>query len=369
VTSLLDRAAALADDVLQPAAAEVDASGVIPPSHFAALAGAGLYGLALAEPAALPAVTEVLAGGCLATTFTWMQHHGPVRTLAALGDPRLAEATSGGLRCGVALAGAVPDPPLLWATREDGGWRLDGHAPLVTGWGLIDLVQVAVRDVATADAPDEEAGIVTALLDARAAPGLTARPLALLAADASRTVALRFDGVHLPDELVSGLTTRSAFLAGMTASARVNGALALGVAGRCVRLIAETGAAAVAERLHAELDAARAELDAALAAAVAEQAPDPAGGAAGSPPAGSPPAGAPLDAAARMATARAAASALAHRAAGALVVAAGSQAILDGHPAGRLVREAAFTLVAAGRAEIRADLLTRFAGYPSAAAR
>ena len=104
--------------------------------------------------------------------------------------------------------GAGPDPPLLSATREDGGWRLDGHAPLVTGWGLIDLVQVAVRDVATADAPDEEAGIVTALLDARAAPGLTARPLALLAADASRTVALRFDGVHLPDELVSGQTTR-----------------------------------------------------------------------------------------------------------------------------------------------------------------
>jgi hypothetical protein len=158
---------------------------------------------------------------------------------------------------------------------------------------------------------------------------------------------------------VSGLTTRSAFLAAMTASARVNGALALGVAGRCVRLIAETGRAdAVAERLRADLDAARAELDAALVAALAEQPPDSAGGAACSPP----------DAAARMATARAAASALAHRAAGALVVAAGSRAILDGHPAGRLVREAAFTLVAAGRAEIRADLLTRFAGCPSAGA-
>ena len=84
---------------------------MIPPSHFAALAGAGLYGLALAEPAALPAVTEVLAGGCLATTFTWMQHHGPVRTLAALGDPRPGRGHDGRLRCGVALAGAVPDPP------------------------------------------------------------------------------------------------------------------------------------------------------------------------------------------------------------------------------------------------------------------
>jgi alkylation response protein AidB-like acyl-CoA dehydrogenase len=63
--------------------------------------------------------------------------------------------------------------------------------------------------------------------------------------------------------------------------------------------------------------------------------------------------------AARMATARAAASELAYRAAGGLVVAAGSKALLDGHPAGRLLREAAFTLVAAGRDEIRADLLAR----------
>ncbi|HEX3260552.1 MAG TPA: acyl-CoA dehydrogenase family protein [Pseudonocardia sp.] len=366
--SLLDRAAALADDVLQPAAAEVDASGVIPPSHFAALAAAGLYGVALAEPAALPAVTEVLAAGCLATAFTWMQHHGPMRTLAGLGDPRVGVAAAGALRCGVALAGAVPDPPLLWATRVDGGWRLDGQAPLVTGWGLIDLVLVAARDVATADAPDEDALIVTALLDAHAAPGLTARPLALLAADASRTVQLRFDGVHLPDELVTGQTMRTAFLAGMTASARVNGALALGVAGRCVRLIADTGRAdALAEQLRVDLDATRAELDAALAAAFAEQAPD-----AGSPPAGGIPAcappsaatGAPPGAAARMATARAAASALAHRAAGALVVAAGSRALLHDHPAGRLVREAAFTLVAAGRAEIRTELLHRLAGCP-----
>jgi len=377
VTSPLDRAAALADDVLQPAAAEVDASGVIPPSHFAALAAAGLYGVALAEPAALPAVTEVLVAGCLATTFTWMQHHGPVRTLAGLGDPRVGAAAAGELRCGVALAGAVPDPPLLWATRVDGGWRLDGQAPLVTGWGLIDLVLVAARDVATADAPDEDALIVAALLDARAAPGLTARPLALLAADASRTVQLSFDGVHLPDALVTGQTTRTAFLAGMTASARVNGALALGVAGRCVRLIAETGRAdAVAERLRVDLDATRADLDAALAAALAEQATDagsPPDAATGAPPSaatGAPPdaaPGAPPDAAARMATARAAASALAHRAAGALVVAAGSRALLPDHPAGRLVREAAFTLVAAGRAEIRADLLTRLTGCPSGA--
>jgi alkylation response protein AidB-like acyl-CoA dehydrogenase len=379
VTALLDRARQLADDLLYPAAAEVDATGVIPPSHFVALAEAGLYGVATEAPAVLPAITEVLAGACLATTFVWMQHHGPVRTLAASTPAALRErwldaAVAGRVRCGVALAGGVPDPPLLWATREAGGWRLEGRAPLVTGWGLIDLVQVAARDTATADVPDDAAVIVTALLDAREEPGLTVRPLALLAAQASSTVELQFDDVRVPDERVAARPTRSAFLAGMTASSRVNGALALGVAGRCVRLIAETGRApAVAERLAEEVDAARSALDAALDTA----APAPGSQQCDIPPTQPqqchipptqsqqcdiPPtqgAGLQQGGTAGMAAARAAASELAHRAAGALVTAAGSRAILDGHPAGRLLREAAFTLVAAGRDEIRTDLLTR----------
>jgi hypothetical protein len=193
----------------------------------------------------------VLAGACLATAFTWMLHHGPVRTLAALGDGRLGDATAGRLLCGVA------------------------------------------------------------------------------------------------------------------ASSRVNGALALGVAGRCVRLMGETGRAdAAAERLGSELGRARAALDAALDAAAG--AAPPAADAVPARERGArrreerPADAAPApDPAAQMATARAAASALAHRAAGALVVAAGSRAILDGRPAGRLLREAAFTLVAAGRDAIRTDLLGR----------
>ena len=337
MTVLLERARRLAEEVLFPAAADVDARGEIPASHFTALAEAGLYGIAASDDAhELPAVTEVLAGACLTTTFTWMQHHGTVRALAAtqrtaLRERYLAAATAGALRCGVALAGALPDPPRLWATRVADGYRLDGEAPLVTGWGLVDLVHVAARDAATAGEGDADAVVVTALLDARPGPGLTPRPLAMLAAQASSTVRLGFDGVHVADERVTGQTTRAAFLAGMTASSRMNGALALGVAGRCVRLIEATGAAAVAEGLRAELDAARAGLDAGRT--------EPA----------------------RLPAARAAASELAHRAAGALVVAAGSKGILDGHPAGRLLREAAFTLVAAGRDEIRADLLARLA--------
>ncbi len=199
MTVLLERARRLAGEVLFPAAADVDTRGEIPASHFTALAEAGLYGIAASDDAhELPAVTEVLAGACLTTTFTWMQHHGTVRALAAtqrtaLRERYLAAATAGALRCGVALAGALPDPPRLWATRVADGYRLDGEAPLVTGWGLVDLVHVAARDAATAGEGDADAVVVTALLDARPGPGLTPRPLAMLAAQASKTVRLGFD--------------------------------------------------------------------------------------------------------------------------------------------------------------------------------
>lgn len=59
--------------------------------------------------------------------------------------------------------------------------------------------------------------------------------------------------------------------------------------------------------------------------------------------------------------ARAEASELALRAAGALVAASGGPGILRGHTAERMAREALFTLVAASRAEVKAELLERLA--------
>ena len=86
-SAALAAATALAESVLYPAAAEVDLSGELPTSHLDALADAGLYGAQ--GPADLggigdfQAVVEVLAGGCLTTTFVWIQHHGAVRAVAA----------------------------------------------------------------------------------------------------------------------------------------------------------------------------------------------------------------------------------------------------------------------------------------------
>ena len=340
MSDVLDRARVVAADVLLPAADEVDATATIPEGHFRALADAGLYGLAASPELGGPdvpfedflGIVETLAGACLTTTFTWMQHHGVVRGLAgtanvALRERHLAGAVRGTTRSGVAFAGAIPQPPELWATRVDGGWRLDGAAPLVTGWGIVDLLLVSARDAATADADDDHARVVSVLVPARTAAGVTVHPLDLAAANGSRTVRLDVDGWSVGDDTVVATPTRAEFLAARHASARVNGCLALGVAGRCAALVEEAGEPGAAEALRKTLGAVRDDLDAGLADAD------------------------------RMPPARAAASELAVRAAATLTVAVGSRAIVGRHPARRLAREAAFTLVAAGRPEIRTELL------------
>ena len=178
-TDVLAAARALADDVLFPDAMRVDRLDVLPVAHLDALAAAGLYGApAPAEAGGLgldlrqvSAVAEELASGCLATAFVWVQHFRLLMTLAtggapaALRDRWLASACRGTTRGGIALAGLMPGPVMLRAEVADGGWRLDGAAPWVTGWGLIDLLLVVARG------PGDT--VVTLIMDATAQPGLT----------------------------------------------------------------------------------------------------------------------------------------------------------------------------------------------------
>jgi alkylation response protein AidB-like acyl-CoA dehydrogenase len=343
VVSMLERAHTIAEEVLFPAALEVDAWEAIPQTHFDLLAEQGFYGLAGSPEhggaevdfPSLIGILEALSGGCLTTTFTWMQHHGVVRGLtgtanAELRERYLAAAIQGKLRGGVAYAGAIPQPPRLWATATDEGWLLRGEAPLVTGWGIVDVLLISARN--TAIAAGESAGtIISGLVDARAGAGIHVEELRMLAAQGSNTVRLRFVDYVLPVERVTAEIPHRDFLAHQHLNARLNGCLATGVAARCVRLIGEAGRLGIAEQLLAELGAIRERLDTGLT----EPATLPA--------------------------ARAAASELAYRCAGALVVAVGSSGILARQHAQRLVREATFTLVAAGRPEIKDRLLGVFA--------
>jgi alkylation response protein AidB-like acyl-CoA dehydrogenase len=320
---LLERARALADDVLFPSSLTTDAAPLVPKDLLDLLAEEGFYGLVGpreaggmgADKATANGVVEAFAGGCLATAFVWLQHQHPVRAVEAsrtpgLRDAWLAPLCRGRLRAGIALAGERPGPPLLRADGSPDGLILDGEAPWVTGWGRIDVVLVAAR------IGDR---VVRVLVDAVDGPTLTVDRLHPVAADASGTVTLRFRRHRVPSDRVLGQVRYTDVLAGDAAGLRGNGSLALGVASRCCRMLGSS-----------ELDGQLAEIRGLLDAAGPASLP----------------------------SARAAASAFAMRAAAALVTAQGARSILRDAHAQLLAREALFLLVFGSRPAIK-DALGR----------
>lgn len=322
-----DRARSIADEVLFPRALVTDASGLVPVDLLDRLADEGFYGMAAPSDvggwdlsaAEVQPVVEALAGGCLTTTFVWIQHHNPVRAVASsstsgLRETWLARLARGQVRSGIALAGERPGPVLLSATDTPGGGLvLDGEAPWVTGWGRIDVVMVAAR---------RGDDVVRVLVDAEASSSLEIEPLHLVATDAGGTVTVRFRGHVVGADRVVGVETHTDALARDPTGLRTNGSLALGVASRCLRLLGPGP-------LDDELAATRHALD--------EAGPDELPGA------------------------RARAAELAWRAAGALIVGAGARSILVDQHAQRLAREAMFLLVFGSRPPIKQALAARFA--------
>jgi alkylation response protein AidB-like acyl-CoA dehydrogenase len=269
-------------------------------------------------------VAEELAAGDLATTFVWLQHQGVVRTVAdgpaALRDAFLDDLRSGRVRAGIVLQAAVrPGPPAVRVRREGTDLVLDGAVPWVTGWGLVDVLLVAARD--------EADDVLFLLVDAQPGATLAATAQRMVAVEASASVELTFAGHHVPAGRLVRTAPLAELLAGDAAGLRFNGSLALGLVLRCTRLLGPSP-------LDGELVAARDALDAAGPA--------------------------------ELPAARAAAAALAHRAAGALVVATGSRALVTGHVAGRTAREALFLLVFGSRPAIRTALLGRLTGEGTA---
>jgi alkylation response protein AidB-like acyl-CoA dehydrogenase len=316
----------IAERLLFPAALETDASGRVPASHLDALAEAGLFGVVGprqygglgGDVETFCSVVEALAGGCLSTTFVWIQHHTPVRTITASGNAAMQEEwlpklCGGAVRAGIALGGLRAGPAQIAARRVDGGWLLDGDVPYITGWGYIDELFVAARTA------DQELEVVTALVAAAVSDALDVQPLHLLATNASSTVRATLRSLFVPDGRVIGVGAYRP-PPPYDGGGRPNGSLSLGVARRCATLSGPGP-------LDAEIDARRHQLDAARDETMAE--------------------------------ARAAAAELALRAAGALVVAQGSRSLLPDQHAQRLLREAAFLQVFGSRPAIRDALLRR----------
>ncbi|MEO1061172.1 MAG: acyl-CoA dehydrogenase family protein [Actinomycetota bacterium] len=334
---VLDAAHEVASGVLAPAAAEVDTATSVPRSHLAALAEAGLFGLAGpdgVDPETTRRVARTLAAACGVTSFVWAQHAGTTAHLVAtpndgLRDRWLARCASGEVLAGTAFAHLRrPGPPSLRAERTDRGWYLDGFAPWATSWGLAEVYSVAA---ATAD--DEIAWFA---LEGREAPGLRASPpLDLSVMGASLTVELTFDGFEVGDGAVLSVRPFDEWRPpDRRKAARVNPGV-LGVVDASLDLLASREDVEAATTLAALRDALEAweEHDAHLV--VSNTAPEP------------------------HAEHRAVALDLADRATTAALAAVGGNGVLRSHPAQRLRREQAFYVVQAQSADGRAATLRR----------
>ncbi len=237
------------------------------PANFRALAGAGLLGLAIprefggldASGATQREITEILASYCGVTTFTQAQHHGPSRMIANgpnadLKRRLLPDLAAGRTLCAVSFAHLRrPGPPVLRAMPVEGGeggYRLSGTAPWVTGWGLMRQV------VFGATLPDgrfvylwspgqrEEFADLFANVtppndhwgDLRAS-----KPLALCAMNASSTVELTLDDWFIPRAHRLAESDRDTMQRNDRNGVLGATAMPVGCAQASVRLLCETG--------------------------------------------------------------------------------------------------------------------------------
>ncbi len=333
----------LADDVLFPAAQEVDRAERIPESHLRALADAGLFGavgpgshggLDL-ERTEFWRVAAAVGGGCGATFFVWVQHHMTVQILRAGHNERLVDELLGSLCAGEAIAGVAfahlrrSGPPAIAAQRVADGWRFDGFSPWTTSWGIADRFTIAAQT--------DDGQVVWAVLPA-SAEGIEPVPLALPVFGATGTMMLRINGCLVPDDHVGLIEPVGEWRETDQLRSALGTPATLGIAERCVRLLGEVDdrdANDASARLQRECDRRAAAFDA-LPIAISAGDATVADGSAH----------------------RAACIALAQRSATALLAAVGGRGMDLDHPAQRLAREAAFFVIQAQTASGRAATLS-----------
>lgn len=329
MTSAADVAATarrLADELLFPASLDTDAAPMVPVGILDELAAAGLYGMFAApevgglglERNAGETALEILASGCLTTTFVLAQHLATAALVSRLSGPLRDELgpplAAGTVRSGIAFSHLRhPDPPRLTARRVSSGYVLEGSAPLVSGWGLVDVVHIAART---------GSDVTWLLVDAKPAATLQVHKLELAAVNASSTVALELIGHPVPAERVTLVEPLGEWTARDAASLRTNGFLALGVAGRALRLLGPS-------ELDVSLELRRHRLVAAAEAVLPEE--------------------------------RAAVSLFALRATASLIASTGGRSMVTSSHAQRLGREALFLLVQGQTPAIRSAELRQLA--------
>jgi len=292
---------------------------------WAALADTGLLagfiplarGGSGAREAALVAALVAVAEHCLTTALAITQWAGAVRLLTG-GPADLQAALLPALARGERLAtvgisqlttSRQHTAPALTASRDAGGWRLDGLCPWVTGADSVDTI---VTGAATADGGQRFFIVETA------APGLTVEPpLEMLALSGSRTSAVHFVGVR-PAAIIAPADRDGPRTGGLATTALAVGSTRASLATLTAEATRRADLMPIAEQVAADVDALAARLAEAARIGIDREDRD------------------------RL---RADANGLVIRAAQAALVACKGAGFVRGHPVERLVRESMFFLV------------------------
>lgn len=272
-----------------------------------------------------------LSAACLTTTFIITQRTGACRRIAgcqnqSLKKRLLPELASGARFATVGISHLTTSrrhlaKPVLTAAIENGGFRLDGFSPWVTGAAAADTLVLAGTIVENGKATERELLVAVP----RDLPGITVdEPLPLVGLSASCTGPVRLDGVHVSDEWLIAGPVPNVMSSGLGASTggHETSTLAIGLAQSAINFLRHEASrradlAAPAEALRAEHTQLRDDL---LAIATGQNV-------------------------CSKESLRGRANSLVLRASQAALAAAKGSGYVVGHPAGRWCREALFFLV------------------------
>jgi alkylation response protein AidB-like acyl-CoA dehydrogenase len=316
-----------------------DASGQFPAEQIELCGKAGVYEWFLAPEWGGQGWSDVdvvhgylaLSAACLSTTFVITQRTGACRRLAASDNRALQEALLPDLAAGSSFAtvgvshlttsGRHLAQPLLTAEATDGGYRLNGQAPWVSGGDAADHLVLGVSLVEGGEPTGDEALLAVPT----ATPGVTiAEPFKLVGVTASSTGPVLLENAFVSqDALIAGpMPEVMQSRIGGRAGGHETSTLALGVAAAALGFLSDEAAKRVDLRTpHESLAQEHREIVADLLAI-----------AAGEPSCGNE-------------SLRRRANSLVLRSTQAALSAAKGRGYVAGHPVGRWCREALFFMV------------------------
>ena len=342
----------LSDDIFRPHAQEADQGNIAGRvgQNIRLLANSGFFGLGIpkefggmeADEETRREYLETIASACGVTAFVQQQLHAGGGFVGGVEDDSLRKEwlprfASGEQLCGVAFSHLRrPGPPAVTAREVTGGYIINGTAPWVTGWSLLDAF------ILGASIPESDSHVFVVVRKGIQIDFLTpSLPIPLAVMNASDTVILTINEMFIPKRDVLYMrpadSLRHSDLCGVTGHVF----LPLGCVRGSIWLLRSLAERPGKYALTAVADAFQIEADACRREALRWN-------------------GSCVDLAdykQRSTNARSAAIFLAMRAAHAAVTASAGSGILLSNPAQRLLREAVFYTTTAQTADVQASTL------------